>query len=56
MLATVVGAWAEHKQDRQLLKITEEMNNAHVTVFRGNGTKSEILVKELVVGDIISIQ
>ena len=57
MLATVIAAWAEHKQESQFLKIKDEVNNTSVTVFRGQyGTESEILVKDLVVGDIISVQ
>lgn len=57
VLATSIAAWAEHKQERQFLKIKDEVNNTRVTVFRGQyGTESEILVKDLVVGDIISVQ
>jgi len=56
-LATLIAAWAEHKQERQFLKIKDEVNNTSVTVFRGQyGTESEILVKDLVVGDVISVQ
>jgi len=57
VLATLIAAWAEHKQERQFLKIKDEVNNTSVTVFRGqHGTEKEILVWELVVGDIISVQ
>lgn len=57
ILATLIAAWAEHKQESQFLKIKDEVNNTTVTVFRGQyGTESEIYVSELVVGDIISVQ
>jgi len=57
VLATVIAAWAEHKQEKQFLKIKDEVNNTSVTVFRGQyGTESEIYVRDLVVGDIISVQ
>ena len=57
VLATLIAAWAEHKQERQFLKIEYEVNNTTVTVFRGQyGTESEIFVKDLVVGDVISVQ
>jgi Ca2+-transporting ATPase len=57
VLATLIAAWAEHKQERQFLKIKDEVNNTSVTVFRGQyGTESEILVSDLVVGDVISVQ
>jgi len=56
-LATVIAAWAEHKQEKQFLKVKDEVNNTSVTVFRGQyGTESEIYVRDLVVGDIISVQ
>jgi Ca2+-transporting ATPase len=57
VLATLIAAWAEHKQERQFLKIKDEVNNTSVTVYRGQyGTESEILVSDLVVGDVISVQ
>lgn len=57
VLATLIAAWAEHKQEKQFLKIKDEVNNTSVTVFRGQyGTESEVLISELVVGDIISVQ
>ena len=57
VLATLIAAWAEHKQERQFLKIKDEVNNTSVTVFRGQyGTESEIFVRDLVVGDVISVQ
>jgi Ca2+-transporting ATPase len=57
VLATLIAAWAEHKQESQFLKIKDEVNNTSVTVFRGQyGTESDILVSELVVGDVISVQ
>ena len=56
VLATAMSAWAEYKQELQLLKIADEINNSQATVFRGdNGKKRHIPVKELVVGDIISV-
>jgi len=57
VLATSVAAWAEYQQECQFLKIKDEINNATVTVFRGQyGTESEIKVRDLVVGDVISVQ
>jgi Ca2+-transporting ATPase len=57
VLATGIAAWAEHKQESQFLKIKDEVNNTKVTVFRGQyGTESEILVRELVVGDVITVE
>jgi hypothetical protein len=35
VLATLIAAWAEHKQEKQFLKIKDEVNNTSVTVFRG---------------------
>lgn len=35
VLATAISGWAEYKQEKQFLKIQDEVNNTYVTVFRG---------------------
>jgi len=56
-LATAISGWSEYTQEKQFLLIQDEINNTTVTVFRGQyGTEGEVLVKNLVVGDIISVQ
>lgn len=57
VLATLLSAYSEYKQEKQFLKIKDEINNTVVTVYRGQyGVEDEILVRDLVVGDIISVQ
>jgi magnesium-transporting ATPase (P-type) len=55
--ATLVAAFCDWIKESQFLKIRDEINNAHVLVYRGSfGTTSEISVRDLVVGDVIDIQ
>jgi len=35
VLATFISAYAEYKQEKQFLKIKDEINNTRVTVYRG---------------------
>jgi magnesium-transporting ATPase (P-type) len=56
VLATSVGAMADHHQNKSFLGIRDEINNAKVIVFRGPyGQQLEISVKDIVVGDVIQI-
>lgn len=43
-------------KERQYLKLKEEINNDKITVYRGAyGTVTEILVRDIVVGDILEL-
>jgi magnesium-transporting ATPase (P-type) len=35
VLATLLSAYSEYKQEKQFLKIKDEINNTTVTVYRG---------------------
>ena len=55
-LSTLICALFDYKKESQFTKIADNISKAKVTVFRGqHGTKSEILVSDLVVGDVIDV-
>jgi len=54
--ASLVSATCDYIKERQYLKLKDEINNAHVTVYRGAyGTVQSIPIRQLVVGDIVDI-
>lgn len=54
--ASLVSATCDYVKERQFLKLKDEINNAHVTVYRGAyGTVQSIPIRQLVVGDIVDI-
>lgn len=54
IFAASIAALADYMQNKAFLGIRDEINNARVTVYRGPyGSQLEILVRDLVVGDII---
>ena len=55
--AAVITAIAEYTKGKQYAKISEQINEEKVVVFRGrDGTEEEVPVSELVVGDIVDVQ
>lgn len=53
-LSTVIIAFCEWGKDKQMLRLRKEIQNEKVTVLRGQyGTSQDVLVSELVVGDVI---
>ena len=55
--ASFISAFCDWIKERQFLKIKDEINNAHVLVYRGAfGSVVSISIRDLVVGDLIDIQ
>lgn len=53
--ANFIQAICEYQKDSQWLSLKNEINNQEVTVYRGNGDPRNVLVKDVVVGDIIQV-
>jgi Ca2+-transporting ATPase len=57
LLCALISAFCDWIKERQYLKLKDEVNNQTVTVYRGAfGTTQQVLVREIVVGDIIELQ
>ena len=54
-LATLVGTWSEYSSENQFQDLQEEASRIHCKVFR-DGVVKEILINEIVVGDLIVLQ
>lgn len=56
LFAAIITAMCDYKKEKQILMLQDEINNASVTVYRGSfGNTTDIPVRELVVGDIVSV-
>jgi len=54
LLSTMIIAFCEWGKDKQMLRLRKEIQNEKITVLRGQyGTSQEVLVSELVVGDVV---
>jgi len=54
-LATLVGTWSEFSSENQFQDLQEEASRIHCKVFR-DGSVKEILINEIVVGDLVVLQ
>ena len=56
LFAAIITAFCDWVKERQFLQLKDEINNQSITVYRGAfGTVQQILVKDLVVGDIVAL-
>ncbi|ABW19589.1 calcium-translocating P-type ATPase, PMCA-type [Alkaliphilus oremlandii] len=55
LLATLVSTWSEHSNENAFQKLQEDASKIKVKVFR-NGKIEEILIDDIVVGDLVVLQ
>ncbi|QIK37570.1 calcium-translocating P-type ATPase, PMCA-type [Caldichromatium japonicum] len=55
VIATLVATWSEYSNERSFQRLLEEASRIKVKAFR-NGHLSQILIDELVVGDVVLLQ
>ena len=57
LFAAVIAALCDYKKELSQMGLKDEINNQKVVVYRGSlGTTMSIPIRELVVGDIISLE
>lgn len=55
ILATVISTWSEHSNEESFQKLQEDASKIKIKVFR-NGEICEILIDDIVTGDIVMLQ
>lgn len=57
LFSATISATCDWIKERQYLSLKDEINNQSITVYRGaHGTVSQILVRDIVVGDIVELK